>query len=73
MPFEADPVPDSAESPLLPKSSTPLAPAGDRSGGVNAELPLVSDSKPSPEGTQIPSPVSRAMSMLSEISARSGL
>ena len=59
IPFEADPVADSAESPLLPKPPTPPAPAGDRPGGVNAEFPLVSGSKPSPEGTQKPSPVTR--------------
>ena len=73
IPFEADPVADSAESPLLRKHSTPPAPVGDRPGGVNAEFPMVSGSKPSPEGYQKPSTISRAVSMLSEISARSGL
>ena len=70
VPFEAGPITDSAESPLLPKSSTspaPVAPVDDKSTSVNVEI------SSSPEKSQKPSPVNRAMSMLSEISARSGL
>ena len=70
--FEADQVGDNMKSPLLPRTS-PQAPHETNPEVPVAELPLIQSTKSTPDKTQKPSPVSRAMSLLSEMSARSGI
>ena len=70
--LEADQVADQVKSPLLPTTS-PQAPNNTEPAVPVAELPLIQSTKSTPDKTQKPSPVSRAMSLLSEMSARSGI
>ena len=70
--LEADQVVDNVKSPLLPRPS-PQAPDETKPEVTLAELPLIQSTKSTPNKTQKPSPVSRAMSLLSEMSARSGI
>ncbi len=70
--LEADQVVDNMKSPLLPKTS-PRTPDDTKPALAVAELPVIQSTKSTPDKTQKPSPVSRAMSLLSEMSARSGI
>ena len=70
--LETDQVVDDVESPLLPKPS-PQAPNDTEPAVAVAELPVIQSTKSTPDKTQKPSPVSRAMSLLSEMSVRSGI
>ena len=70
--LEADQAADSVESPLLPRT-LPQALDETKPEVPIAELPLIESTKSTPDKTQKPSPVSRALSLLSEMSARSGI
>ena len=70
--LEADQDVDNVKSPLLPRT-TPRDPDDTEPAVPVAELPLIPSAKSTPDKTQKPSPVSRAMSLLSEMSARSGI
>ena len=72
VPMQAKQFADSVEAPLLPSSSTIPAPS-EMETAAAVELPRSPISSATPEKSQKQSPVSRAMSMLSEISARSGI
>ena len=70
--LEADQIVDNVESPLLPRTSSR---ASDDTGLAVpvTELPLIQSTDSTPDKAQKPSPVSRAMSLLSEMSARTGI
>ena len=70
--LEADQVVDSVKSPLLSRT-LPEGFDETKPEVTVAELPLIESTKSTPDKTQKPSPVSRAMSILSEMSARSGI
>ena len=70
--LEADQLGDNVESPLLPRASPRACDDIDLVVPV-AELPLIQSTNSTPDKTQKPSPVSRAMSLLPEMSARTGI
>ena len=68
--LEADQHVDNVKSPLLPRTS-PRASDDTELAVPVAEPPLIPSTESIPDKTQKPSPVSRAISLLSEMSARS--
>ena len=72
MKLEADQIVDNLKSPLLPKI-TPRASDDTDLPVPIAEVPLTQSTGSTTDKTQKPSPVSRTMSLLSEMSARTGI